>query len=180
VGKTAGPKKKKNQDPVNDGRIYPRLKPSSVPFLKGVSFNQGTDVTVIDISREGILIETEVRLRPQMKIHLKLTTTDGVIKLDGSVLRSSVTSLTGAPKYQSAIAFDHPFHMLDDLSEPQEAAASEVPAETSEVPVLPEESHQPLPPPVSGSSDNRSSGLTFASQDVPGTSLLDLFKQNDW
>jgi len=69
-----------------------------------------------------MLLETEVRLPPQTKVHLKLVTSDGIVKMDGLVERSCVASLQGVPKYRSAIAFEHPFHMLDDLSAESSAA----------------------------------------------------------
>jgi hypothetical protein len=179
VVKTANSKKKKAVSPESDHRRYPRLKPSAVPSLKSVSFNQGGEVQVIDISRGGMLLETEVRLRPQMKIHLKLLTIDGLIKLDGSVLRSSITSLKGAPRYQSAIAFDHPFHMLDDLSQ-DTAAASEAQPESAAALVPEQGSDLPLPNPVLDQYDDNSAVMTFVAVDMPSSVLIDMFKQNDW
>ena len=99
----------------SDRRVSPRLKPSSVPFLANVSFNQGYDVEVVDISRGGMLLKTDVRLRPQTKIMLRLVTRGGVFKRTGCVLRSSIVSLNGSPVYQAAVAFEDPFPMLDSL-----------------------------------------------------------------
>jgi hypothetical protein len=169
--------KKKKKNPDEERRRWPRLKPSAIPFLKGVSLSQGSEVQAIDISRGGMLLETEVRLRPQMKIHLKLVTSEGVIKIEGCVLRSSITSLTGTPKYQSAIAFEHPFHMLDDLSEESAAALPESQPEPGN---KQPENTQPSFEPIVGAFDESSSILTFVAPDIPGTSLLDRFKMNDW
>jgi hypothetical protein len=174
-------KKKKEVSNESDQRRWPRLKPSSVPFLKSVSFNQGSEVQVIDISRGGMLLETEVRLRPEMTLHLKLLTSDGLIKLDGSVVRSSIVSLQGAPKYRSAIAFNHPFHMLDDLSEePAEAASTEVQPESSALAASAQGSDLPLSKPVMGQFDESSAVMTFVALDMPGSALADIFKRNDW
>ena len=174
--------KKKKKDPDEDQRRWPRLKPSSVPFLKSVTFNQGNEVQVIDISRGGMLLETDVRMRPQMKIHLKLVTSDGLIKLEGTVLRSSITSLKGVPRYQSAIAFEHPFNMLDDLAAEPEAAFPDVPREPNQPPAFTLEGNQPMsgPAAVVGNYDENSAVLTFVAPDMPGTALLELFKLNDW
>jgi hypothetical protein len=172
--------KKKRKDSDEEQRRWPRLKPSSVPFLKSVTFNQGSEVQVIDISRGGILLETDVRLRPQMKIHLKMVTSDGLIKLEGSVLRSSITSLQGTPRYQSAIAFEHPFHMLDDLAGEPEAASPETSQETGQPPVIQPKGDQPLANPVFGKYDEDSAVLTFVVPDMSGESLLEIFKLNDW
>jgi hypothetical protein len=109
-------------------RAYPRLSPSSIPFLKSISFNQGLEAQVIDISQGGMLIETEVRLRPQMKLNIKVATTEGIVQLNGSILRSFIVSLKGIVRYQSAVMFDCPFAMLGSLStKPAEHIESEKP-----------------------------------------------------
>lgn len=151
-------KSKYDGKPESERRQWPRLQASSVPFLKGVILGQGTEVQVIDISRGGLLLETEVRLPPQMKIHLKLITSDGVIKMVGSVLRSSISSLTGVPKYRSAVIFDHPFLMLDDLSE--------------ESLVTPEECREANSAAINGEG---LANLTFVTK-LPGSSLRSFFK----
>lgn len=168
-------KKKKISD--EERRRWPRLKPSAIPFLKGVALSQGTEAQAIDISRGGMLLETEVRLRPQMKIHLKLVTSEGVVKIEGCVLRSSITSLNGVPKYQSAIAFENPFHMLDDLSEEHAAALSESPPEPGNPQ---QECNQPSFQPIVGQFDESASMLTFVTPDLPGANMLSRFKINDW
>jgi hypothetical protein len=160
-------------------RQYPRLKPSAVPFLKSVAFNQGGEAQVVNISRGGILLETEVRLRPQMKIFLKLVTSDGVIKMEGHILRSSISALKGVPRYQSAIEFEHPFHMLDDLS----AELDEQKQVSQPEPDMPSvvETTSELPPigfiPDSAM-DGDSAVLTVIAQE--GMSMQDVFNRNDW
>ncbi len=162
----------------SERRRWPRLKPSAVPFLKSVTLSQGAEVQAIDISRGGMLIETEVRLRPQMKIFLRLVTVDGIIKLEGSVVRSSITSLTGAPKYQSAISFEHPFHMLDDISEEPAAMPVSEPLPEAELPQLPIE-HSSFQP-IWGQFDEDSSVMTFITPEPQVTDIRDRLKTNDW
>ncbi|MDR1727767.1 MAG: hypothetical protein LBT74_07565 [Acidobacteriota bacterium] len=99
--------------------------------MKGITLNQGNEAHVVDISRGGALIETDVRLRPQMKIVFKVITTQGTFRITGSVLRSSIKSLQGTPIYQSAIVFENPLTMLDDL-EPPAATASDADADAAE------------------------------------------------
>ncbi len=98
-----------------DRRQWRRLAPKDIPSLKGVSINQGTEARVIDISRGGMLLHTVFRLRPDMKILLKILTTKGIFKISGIVLRSSIQSISGPPLYESAIAFESPLTVLDDL-----------------------------------------------------------------
>jgi len=44
-----------------------------------------------------------------------MLTTQGVSRVAGSVLRSSIKSLVGTPIYQSAIVFDNPLDIIEDL-----------------------------------------------------------------
>ena len=96
-------------------RQHARLNPENTPSLKGIALNQGKTARVIDISRGGALIETDVRLCPQTRIGFKVQTVQGDIRVMGSVIRSSIKSLQGAPIYRSAIAFDNPLTALDEL-----------------------------------------------------------------
>jgi hypothetical protein len=160
-------------------RQYIRLKPAAVPFLKSVAFNQGFEAQVVNISRGGILLETDVRLRPQMKIFLKLVTTEGVIKMEGQIIRSSISSLNGVPRYQSAIAFEHPFHMLDDLSAELEEQNQESLTELTTPSVI-DAAGDPLPTELIPCSllDRDSVVLTVIAQE--GMSAQDVFDLNDW
>jgi len=124
-----------------------------------------------------MLLESEVRLPPQMKIHLKLVTSDGVIKMDASVLRSSIASLTGVPRYRSAIVFEHPFHMLDDLSrEAMPAPESQPGRKTAASPQTEDSSPQP----IALDSSDETLDLTFFATELPESSFWDILKQNDW
>jgi hypothetical protein len=167
VGKRAG-SKHKNINVGQERRRWPRLEPTSVPFLKGITLTQMIEVHAVNISRGGMLLETEVRLRPQMKIVLRLVTGDGVINVEGSVLRSSVASLTGVPKYRSAIQFEHPFHMLDDISTQPGLSAT---GQTGEA-----------LPGTQGSAniDKNAAVLTFVAPDTAGPYLLEMLELNDW
>lgn len=100
----------------------PEEKQKTVSLLK--SLNDGSEIQVIDISREGLLLETETPLRPQMKIQLKLATPGGLININGSVQRSSIASLKGIPRYQSTVTFENPSHESDDFSEGPGSALS--------------------------------------------------------
>jgi PilZ domain len=172
--------KRNNRDlSAANRRQYVRLKPAAVPFLKSVAFNQGFEAQVVNISRGGILLETDVRLRPQMKILLKLVTTEGVIKMEGQIIRSSISSLNGVPRYQSAISFEHPFHMLDDLSaELEEQKQESLPESTmlSEIDAANETPRMELIPGSILAGD--SAVLTVIAQD--GMSMQDMFELNDW
>jgi len=110
-------KKKAKQYSGPSTRQWPRYKISEVPSLKGVTSNGGSELEVINISRGGALLESDMRMRPGTKILLRVVTIEGVIQIAGHVLRSSISSLKGVPRYQSAVEFENPLHILDDLSD---------------------------------------------------------------
>jgi hypothetical protein len=170
--------RKRIKKPAREQRRWARLKASSIPFLKKVAFSQGTEVRVIDISRGGILLETEVRLCPQMKVQLKLVTSEGVVMIGGWVVHSSISSLTKVPKFQAGIAFEDPFPLLNDLPEDSQAATHpESQAGTSD----PRQENDESPfLPIVGEFDESSSILTFIEPDIPGEGLLDRLKINEW
>ena len=164
-----------------DQRDDPRLKPSSIPFLKSISFEKGLEAQVIDISRGGMLIETDVRLRPQMKLGINVTTTDGTIVLDGSIIRTFIISLKGAPRYQSAISFDHPFLMLDDLSEKTADQAAPAQPESVTKAEVPEEKIEQPPAQAKTVEQNEDSAfLSLFTDDTLEVPPLDTLKLNDW
>jgi RNase P/RNase MRP subunit p29 len=112
-------KKIKDEAALAAKRQYIRLTPENTPSLKGITLTQGTTARVVDISRGGALIETDVRLVPQQKITFKVQMEQGDFRVSGSVLRSSIKSLQG-PIYQSSIVFENPLNILDGL-EPAKA-----------------------------------------------------------
>jgi hypothetical protein len=179
VAKTANTKKKNKNSSGMEQKIYPRLKPSAVPFLKSISFEKGLEAQVIDISRGGMLIETDNSLRPQMKLGINVVTTDGTIVLDGSVVRTFIASLKRAPRYQSVVAFDHPFHMLDDLSEDAAAQAADSSPEPVSTAAVPEKKEQPAPQAKTSEPGDDSAFLSLFADDAPEVPL-DTLKLNDW
>ena len=108
--------KKTDEDALAAKRQWTRLNPENSPSLKGIALSQGTMARMIDISRGGALIETDVRLCPQTKIGFKVLMEKGDFRVTGSVLRSSIKSfLRGRPIYQSAIVFENPLDILDGI-----------------------------------------------------------------
>jgi hypothetical protein len=161
-------------------RRWPRLAPSAVPHLKSVSFSQGPEAQVVNISRGGILLETEIRLRPFMKILLRIVTSRGVFKMEGSVVRSYICSLKDAPRYHSAVAFDHPFNLLEDVSEKPEkqSGTSQFKPNTAET-VHGNGDHSVKPPDFDNprSEDNHAI-LTVKAKE--GSSIQEMMGLNNW
>lgn len=87
----------------------PRLPPEAFPSLKGAFLRGGASVKLIDISSGGALVESEVRLAPNTKICLEITSTEGTFMLQGRIVHSTISQLRGGPRYRSGIDFDNKF-----------------------------------------------------------------------
>ena len=166
---------KKNSDESNRRR-WPRLRPDSIPGLKGVELNQGSDVDIVNISRGGLLLQTEARLRPDLKIMLKVVTTEGVLRIDGTILRSFIYSLKGAPKYRTAIAFQQPLTLLDDLNEETVRQLQESEASDGDT----EQPHNPVPGGYESEDEKAPAILTFVASDANGVCMQESFSLNNW
>lgn len=149
--------------------------------MKHVEFNQGSDIEIVNISQGGLLLETEARLRPDLKIMLKLVTTEGVLKMDGHILRSSIFSLKGAPRYRTAIAFNRPFEMLADVMARSEEQTADTPSECMNTEIGEEEPGSPEQQSHFENEEGKSSAiLTVVASDNNGVCLQESFELNDW
>jgi hypothetical protein len=177
MGKNAN-SRKENKRLARATRRWTRLKPASVTFLKKVAFSQGTEVRVIDISRGGMMLETEVRLCPQMKVQLKLVTSERVFMIGGCVVHSSISSLSGVPRFHAGIAFDDLFPLLDDVPDSyQEATHPESKAGADN---RQQDNDENSFLPIVGEFDESTSVLTFIETDISGEGLLDRLGINEW
>ena len=91
-----------------DRRQAPRLRAEDVPWIVTVKLGQGHAGRLVDISRTGILLETNERLRPGqnrvMTLGLKGNRSEQV---QSHILRSHLIALSrnGGPVYQAALLF---------------------------------------------------------------------------
>jgi hypothetical protein len=108
-------KDRRKKENGSDRRHWLRLDPEAIPFLKGIELNQGSENRIVNISKGGLLLETNACLGPDCHITLKLVTPQGKFDIEGKILRSSLYSLKGVPKYRTAIIFTSPLDLLDDL-----------------------------------------------------------------
>jgi hypothetical protein len=78
----------------------------------------GRDVVVIDISAEGVLIESAHQLRPGSSVDLQLATREHHVAVRGRVLRCSIARLLASNVwYRGAIGFDRHLPWLLDERE---------------------------------------------------------------
>jgi hypothetical protein len=119
--------KRRTRHSPNDGserRTSPRRPASSVPNLKA-RLLAGAEVRLVDISRRGVLLETDTRLLPGSPIRIKFVADDANLVLKGCVVRSSVNVVSGEGLvYRTAVAFDEDI-ALCDASLWEETPASE-------------------------------------------------------
>lgn len=101
-------------------RQWPRFDISEIPSIKGISLKSGTRTRVVNLSRGGALLQTSRRIARGTGIGLSFNVSEGAIQLTGLVLRSPVSSLKRIPQYHAAIAFDRPFEIFDESTEPKE------------------------------------------------------------
>ena len=88
-------------------RRWPRMPPSVIPSLKSTRLLVGTDVQLLNVSRGGVLLETEARMIPGTTICIRLVAADAVFVVRGRVTRSRASLMRGtALLYESAIEFD--------------------------------------------------------------------------
>ncbi len=175
---------KKRKKPIeSDQRRWPRLNPEEVPFLKNLQLNQGKEAQaqIINISQGGILFETTVRLRPNLRILLKIVTTKGIFQMSGLVLRSSISSLQGAPRFRSAVAFERPFEMLEEVQKTLIKHAQEALPEMMGSTLSAESDDAQSQAPASQKAEERSPAvLTIIAADQYGGGSIEGFQHNDW
>jgi len=86
----------------SDRRASPRLAPSQVPQIREIKINSEI-VKVINISRDGLLVNCSTRLEPQRPIRIKV---DGVL-ISSRVARCRVIAVSADTiKYQAGLIFD--------------------------------------------------------------------------
>ena len=106
-----------------------------VPPLR-VSILAGPQVTVIDVSSQGLLIETEVRLTPGAAICLNIEVNEESHLVGGRVARVDPVLSDPGLKYRSGIALDGPFPLFALAAVETPAARAETTDHESPLPHL--------------------------------------------
>lgn len=82
------------------------------------------DARLLDVSRRGVLFESEARLMVGAKTTIRITTTDTSVAMKGTVVRSRVATLGKAVVYQSALELDEDLTLVDAIPDQTLAASS--------------------------------------------------------
>ena len=85
--------------------------------VESARVRRGVQLTVVDVSAGGVLIETSQRLLPGMPLEIHLERNKGISTMRGRVLRCGVVRLTAhSVSYRSAIGFDqHLPWLIEDV-----------------------------------------------------------------
>lgn len=148
-------------------RRSPRRPAALVPNLKA-RLLAGPDVRLVDVSRRGVLLETDTRLMPGSPIRVKFVADDSNLVMKGCVVRSSVAVVSGTGLvYRTAISFDEDISICDESLWHEDPAPPPEPAQQEPPP--PHAPH-PTEPPATVTA-------TFAASTDDLRSLL---AANDW
>jgi hypothetical protein len=89
----------------------------------------GKDVTIVNVSARGALVETQHRLLPGSPVELLVEGDPGRATVRGRVLRCFVSGVRSAGvSYRGAIGFDGDLRWLDDPAECRPVSPRRMPA----------------------------------------------------
>ena len=95
--------------PVAERRLSARTRAIAELGILQARVRPGHEVSVIDISTDGVLIETVLRLLPGRTIELQIERSDQLTAVRGRVIRSHVARVhPSAVSYRGAIGFEQP------------------------------------------------------------------------
>jgi hypothetical protein len=95
------------RSPVLERRRARRRRSVREHGIEAARVRRGVNVTIVNASAGGVLIETFHRLLPGMPLDIHLERNKGISTMRGRVLRCVVVHLTAnAVRYQGAIGFD--------------------------------------------------------------------------
>lgn len=95
-----------------DRRAHPRVRAADLSGIRGARLKAGPDVTLVDLSTGGALLETDVQLRPGSVLSLEIIGPETNTVVPFEVLRSQISRIVGAvPMYRGACAFATPLDL---------------------------------------------------------------------
>jgi hypothetical protein len=125
-----------------DRRRAPRFPVTRLPLLRA-SILAGPDVTIINVSRGGLLLESEMRLRPGFGICLNLTLNGRIHVLNGRVSHATALTVDGRLIYRVGVSLDEETAIFDPIAAHGREAAEEDPNTAARVPPPPRSDDRP-------------------------------------
>jgi uncharacterized protein DUF6982 len=111
-----------------DRRVHERIRAADLQWLRSARVKNGPEVTLVDLSAGGVLLDSGVRLRPGSVITLEIVGA-GKVEIASEVLRCHIAALRDAAAvYRGACAFTSP---LDFRRMRQAPAQTPSPATTA-------------------------------------------------
>jgi hypothetical protein len=101
-------KKSDNSTAADERRVFPRLKPEDVPWIREIKPSTGDAARLLNISRTGVLLETTARLQPGRRSMITIVNeSDQKERAEGRVIRTELVSIGkgGELIYRTAMAF---------------------------------------------------------------------------
>lgn len=94
---------------VRERRAHTRRAASELTWLRSARLSHGPDVSLVDLSEGGALLDADIPLKPGTQLVLELDGEGGQLRVRLSILRSHVARLLGQVMiYRGACAFDAP------------------------------------------------------------------------
>lgn len=97
---------------VGERRKDPRVEGGGHSFQSSAVLRPGQEVTLVNISRRGALIDSGVRLRPGAQAELLLCGTDVRVRVEGRLHRCHVVRLDPV-RYRGVVVFDQDVEIGD-------------------------------------------------------------------
>lgn len=92
-------------------RVHQRLRAADLKWLRGTRVKNGPDVTLVDLSAGGVLLDSDVQLKPGAVITLEIVGA-GTVEVRSEVLRCQIAALRDAAAvYRGALAFKSPIDL---------------------------------------------------------------------
>ena len=96
-----------------DRRIHQRLRPEEVQWLRKLRVKNGPELSLVDISSGGALVDARVQLKPGANITLEMTASGRLVEISSDVLRCGILTLQGAATYRGAFVFTQTLALAD-------------------------------------------------------------------
>lgn len=120
---------------TSTGIRYRRRPPEEVEGFESVLLRPGGEVTALNISNGGMLVQTENHTKPGSTVRVCIVMTGAKHEVKGKIVRSEITTVGGSGiQYLLGIAFDEALDLIDDGEvAPVDASAASAPGPTTDL-----------------------------------------------
>lgn len=97
---------------ASDRRLYRRIAPAELPEQARVTIADRPEISVVDLSRGGALLEVPFQLAPQTRVIVQVSTSKEDLTVPFQLLRCYVADVKGSLRYHAAGFFEEPLTWL--------------------------------------------------------------------